>query len=211
MNELTWTRNAHMGKYMYPVNQESARWQNLETLTDKIEACAVPDYIIQELPTEELLELVLDYPLNINVFLYTSMADGIRNIATYNPALKVFLNRNDSAMVIQSFFNNYGLEQSNSDSWEVFLKKSIMRCLLEECVPANDELSKFLITVKTPRGTDVPVYNQSTETDLSEDRKKEICKAVKKTYQGIVIMGEPTLKYNCHSFAWYMEKMQNIY
>ena len=103
---------------MYPVNQAFMRWKTLETLTDKIEACAVPDYIIQELPTEELLELVLDYPLNI--FLYTSMADGIRNIATYNPTLQAFLNRNDSAMVIQSFFNNYGQELSNSDPWQIF-------------------------------------------------------------------------------------------
>lgn len=211
MNELTWTKNAQMGKYLYPVNQASMRWQNLETLTDKIEACAVPDYIMQELPTEELLELVLDYPLNINIFLYTSMADGIRNIATYNPTLQAFLNRNDSAMAVQNFFNNYGQELSNSDPWQIFLKKNIMRSLLEECAPANDEFNENFINVQTPRETDVPVYDRSSQEDFSEDRKRELCKAMLDTYQGIVIMGEPTLKYNCHSFAWYEHSKRNTY
>lgn len=62
-------------------------------------------------------------------------------------------------------------------------------------------------TVLTPAGTviDVRCYT----TDLSPAQKKELENTVKTLYPNVTILKPATLKYNCHSYAWFSSSPYN--
>lgn len=65
-------------------------------------------------------------------------------------------------------------------------------------------------TVKTPKGNNVPqVYKRSPELTGSE--KTNINNSLAASYPRATRVAEPTVKYNCHSYAWYQQSTSNPY
>lgn len=65
-------------------------------------------------------------------------------------------------------------------------------------------------TVKTPRGNNVPqVYKRSPELTSSE--KAQINADIQSSFPRATRTAEPTVKYNCHSYAWYQQSTSNPY
>lgn len=65
-------------------------------------------------------------------------------------------------------------------------------------------------TVKTPKGSKVPeVYKRSPELTTAE--KNSLNSQMAKTYPRVTRIAQPTVKYNCHSYAWYSRSTSNPY
>ena len=65
-------------------------------------------------------------------------------------------------------------------------------------------------TVKTPKGSDVPeVYKRSPELTTAE--KDSINGQMGNSYPLATRIAPPTIKYNCHSYAWYSRSTSNPY
>lgn len=65
-------------------------------------------------------------------------------------------------------------------------------------------------TVKTPRGSNVPeVYTRSPE--LTQAEKTNINQDFDTKFPLAKRVAAPTVKYNCHSYAWYMQSLSNPY
>lgn len=65
-------------------------------------------------------------------------------------------------------------------------------------------------TVKTPKGSNVPeVYKRSPELTTAE--KNNLNNAMASTYPRAKRIAQPTVKYNCHSYAWYSRSTSNPY
>lgn len=65
-------------------------------------------------------------------------------------------------------------------------------------------------TVKTPRGNNVPeVYTRSPE--LTRAEKTSINQDKNAKYPLAKRVAAPTVNYNCHSYAWYMQSLSNPY
>lgn len=66
-------------------------------------------------------------------------------------------------------------------------------------------------SVKTPKGSSVPVLKLKAGKDFSKSVKAENDAYIKTRYPGITIISPSTKKYNCHSYAWYSASQSNPY
>ena len=57
----------------YPIKPGMEEWENLESHKAKVDACQVPDDILQNISTKELLKLCLNYPLLYDVFSFNDI------------------------------------------------------------------------------------------------------------------------------------------
>ena len=56
------TRNIEVRHFTFPKLQ----WENFKTHQEKLDACQIPDNILQEIPTAELTTICLEYPLPVS-------------------------------------------------------------------------------------------------------------------------------------------------
>ena len=64
--------------YEYPITPDSPQWRNFTQTSQMIEACQVPEDIVENMTTEALLETVLDYPLMVNVLVQNTPEIGYK-------------------------------------------------------------------------------------------------------------------------------------
>lgn len=63
--------------YAYPVTTDMPEWAALGSLSQKLEACQIPEDILSELTTPALIDTVLDYPLAVNLYAYVEPFKGL--------------------------------------------------------------------------------------------------------------------------------------
>ncbi len=82
----------------YPVKPGTPEWAAFTTKKEKVDACQIPEGVLNSLTTAELVEICLDYPLFSDIFAYNSMQDGFRsNVAVYFNGIRELLKRDDNA------------------------------------------------------------------------------------------------------------------
>lgn len=64
-------------------------------------------------------------------------------------------------------------------------------------------------TVKTPNGTSVEVLLRSP--DFTTEEKKSMDAEIKSLYPNAIKLRTASIKYNCHSYAWYSQSSNNKY
>jgi len=62
--------------------------------------------------------------------------------------------------------------------------------------------------VTTPRGVNVQAF-EWVSGDYNANQRQQINSLVKYVYPDVQIVGDPTTKYNCHSYAWYSQSTAN--
>lgn len=86
--------------YHFPIRPGSTDWQQLGSLTEKIEVCQIPDSILNNISTEGLLETLLNYPLILDYTAFNTMQGGFYNIKSVNNGFNELYKRNDLFEVI---------------------------------------------------------------------------------------------------------------
>ncbi|MBO5109783.1 MAG: hypothetical protein J6D21_03605 [Clostridia bacterium] len=73
----------------------------------------------------------------------------------------------------------------------------------------DGRISYSTTTITTPNGTPVTAYY--TTEDYSEEEKANSRRTYEERFPGIEFLADPTPRYNCHSYAWYMSSSTNSY
>jgi len=72
-------------EYYYAIKPSSSELVALETVDEKINVCQIPASILCGMQTENLIEVVLDYPLLFNILCYKNLSTGYDNLLnTFN-------------------------------------------------------------------------------------------------------------------------------
>lgn len=87
--------------YDYPVLPGTAEWAKLQTLEEKIQACAVEESLMRSMTTQALLETVVRYPLLANIYAFDRIEDGLASVGAYFPGLDLLMQRADLDTCIQ--------------------------------------------------------------------------------------------------------------
>ena len=88
--------------YEYPVRPGSAQWQKFESRSEMVDACQIPQDILDNLSTQALLETILDYPLLSDMTTVSHAPEGqddeagFRHIAGSFNGLQEFMSRTDA-------------------------------------------------------------------------------------------------------------------
>lgn len=201
---VEWKRDSETGKYLYPVTPESEIWVTLNH-AEKVALCNIPDYVINTITDQELIDLVLDYPLLIDVYAYSSFEEGVKKVAEYFPALEKAVNNkliNSSSLSIVSNKCNNIIPS--------YFKRDFMNSYYKNEIKTIDNKSKDSVIytgVYTPRNTYVPCIMAGEF--LSPTTKDEIKKEIKAAYPNCNYISEATTNYNCHSYAWHKMSTSN--
>ena len=95
---------------------------------------------LENLPTDEVLRAVLEYPKIINIFLYSSDKWGVEQTAVHCTALKVFLTRPDARQVLDETIANPAPMQERMQTDDN--NKEMMPYVLRIISNAMDEMGK---------------------------------------------------------------------
>ncbi len=109
------------GKYQYPVTPYDKEWGSYGKKEERYVACQIPQKILDELSTEELLELVLDCPLTVNMYLYDGIKDGVKKMAQYLNGMDELLGREDCLSVVHQYYAKYNIPEKQQLDYEELL------------------------------------------------------------------------------------------
>lgn len=122
----------------YPIKPESDEWEKLDTHEKMVEACTIPDEIIQKMSTKELLEMVMDYPLISDLYYYDTYEQGLYALVLESNGLRELLKRDDGISEILEYYEKYEIPENAATSKEVLDE-------LEDV--GDDELDKKLTEI----------------------------------------------------------------
>lgn len=93
--------------YEYPIVPETPEWVALRSNVDKINACRVPDELIEKMSTDALLETYLTHPLATNIFAFNTYDAGFQALKDgYYMGLDELLQREDLGDAILRSYSN---------------------------------------------------------------------------------------------------------
>ena len=82
--------------YDFPVRGGTAAWRAFTSHAEMLEACQVPESVLEEMSTAGLVETVLDYPLYGDMRAYNSPQQGFDAVAGRFNGLEELLKREDA-------------------------------------------------------------------------------------------------------------------
>lgn len=94
------------GAYDFPIKFGGTEWRTLESHDAMVEACEVPESILNDMSTAGLVETVLDYPLYEDMFAYNSLQDGFDAVAARFNGLQELLGRKDAGVEIMAVYRD---------------------------------------------------------------------------------------------------------
>ena len=94
--DVEWKRNAETGRYEYPLTPETApdKWFLLST-DGKHAVCDAPENVLEDVTDDELVDLVLRYPMLNDVYYYmqSEFHYGVEKVAEYFKPMKIMHER----------------------------------------------------------------------------------------------------------------------
>ena len=131
-------------EYIFPIDADSEDWKNLNSHQEMIDACTIPENLIESLSTNELYELVIKYPLLIDMFAYNSENQGFEVIRKYFNGLEALLCREDIVNTLLDAYSNIELSSKNQDNFDTLCKIQFLELMLTD----EDIVNKMSATQK---------------------------------------------------------------
>lgn len=82
----------------YPVQPGSSEWSNFSTHDEMLEACTIPDEILHNISTKDLVRLVLNYPLLNDYNAFSSEQQGLEILISNFNGLQELIARDDGIL-----------------------------------------------------------------------------------------------------------------
>ena len=86
--DCEWKRDAKTGRYEYPINAKSEEW-TLLTESGKRAVCKIPQAVLDDITDDELVDLVLKYPLLVETVTEDEFFRGFEKVSEYFEPLKI--------------------------------------------------------------------------------------------------------------------------
>lgn len=237
-------------RFEYSLKPGMEEWGQLNH-GERVLASQIPEEVLNQMSTDELVTAVLDYPCFIDMIFYNTYQDGFEAVRDNFNGLQELLSRKDSGDYLMEAYRNVNLPRilSISDDNEKF--EESLEVLYLETILAQPEITEILSTesleeleslveknyeiqvtnedetaslsysgyyesiaeqqgielydytstVKTPNGSSVSVIVR-TGTDTAYNNRAAIKNIIEANYPGASVVGDATIKYNCHAYAW---------
>jgi hypothetical protein len=90
----------------YPVKPGSEEWALLNSHQKKVDACLIPENLVSNLTTSQLLEVCLDYPLLPDIMVFGSWAEGMKRFKDNFNGVEELLARADAPAVLEKRYSS---------------------------------------------------------------------------------------------------------
>lgn len=173
------------GKIQMPIVLDENLWQSTPIFSERCELCTIPESVLKEASTEELLQLVISNKLNYLISMYGNVDDGMQRIVKHFNGIREILNRDDCGEVVLDFYNKIRipskmmfditcLETEDSDITE-FTDDAINVLQNEKCCEQLDYDAniKYAISI-----SEWILSQENVSSKFSDDQKKVVIESV---------------------------------
>ena len=119
--------------YQFPLNTKSKEWKDMDH-AEKAKVLNIPDEILENLSTDALLEVIVNYPLFIDILAYNTFDEGIKYVSMQFNGLEEFMSRQDLTQVLldeyQKIDINYVKNIEETDNMGDFNKLLFVESML---------------------------------------------------------------------------------
>lgn len=107
------------GNIDYPVTEDSKEWNDFKSHDEMVAACNVPEKLIKKMSTEELVDLMMDYPLLGDLRMYDDLNIGFQCLAKNSNVLSEILKREDGPKALLAAYTDLELVKENAKTEEI--------------------------------------------------------------------------------------------
>lgn len=119
------------GEYEYPIDASDEEWKKFDDHIEMIKACNIPDKLLQNMDTEELLNLTLEYPLLGDMYSYDTNDKGIMAVATQFNGFEELVKRSDLGEVLYKKYINMDFTKK-TDEYTLVTNAIVIESLLTQ-------------------------------------------------------------------------------
>lgn len=98
----------------YPLTRQSDEWNEIYDYNDRVLYNQVPEDVLNQLSTQELLDLVSDYPLLYTLRQYDNSAEGYEVLKKSFNGLRELLNRSDCIECVKTEYDKLVIPETGS-------------------------------------------------------------------------------------------------
>ncbi len=102
------------GNIQAPIILAEELWQSTPIFSERCELCAIPDEVLQNATTEELLQLVVDCKLNYLISLYGDVDMAMTRITECFNGIRELMSRDDCGQVVLDMYNKFEIPENSS-------------------------------------------------------------------------------------------------
>ncbi len=88
----------------YPIKPGMEEWKRLNSHQEMVDICQIPDNVISKIPTENLVELCLNYPLFFTMKAFNNLQDGFNQVSTEFNGFQELFKREDVGTVLLAIY-----------------------------------------------------------------------------------------------------------
>lgn len=157
----------------YPVKPGQKKWEEFRTHREMVQACQIPNEVLESVCTEDLLGLCLNYPLQFDFYAYNTVDEGLRAVLSQFNGLQEFISRSDCFEVLVNNYNaelhTIGFSGERKDLGEKIFKNTIIEAIILKILADGDinknsvamkPLQQKIITTSTEKLTNKGVYSE---------------------------------------------------
>ena len=194
--------------YSYPVVPGTEEWGELKSLYAKIEACQVPEAILDNMTTEALFQTVLDYPLLGDMIVYDDPQMGFEAIREYCNGLQELWDRPDAEVVVEAFIDTEECQEGRAlyRMFSTVLWQNLQGMLFVLPSPLFTP-----VTMQTPGGEWIEIRYDTTWADLGFTLSEAQAESndLDNRYPDATKIRAMDPAYNCHSYTFYSTSSSN--
>jgi hypothetical protein len=116
----------------YPVKPGTEEWNLLKTHYEMIKVCQIPESIITNTPSLDLLNICLNYPLFGDIFAANSLQEGMTSIHESFNAISEFMNRVDCINELQNRYAKEPVLKELTDSEVDYFRLLYLEMLINQ-------------------------------------------------------------------------------
>lgn len=206
-------KNPSAQAHVYEVLPESEQWDSM-TVVERLDACHVSKQEVVNMPTQALVDTVLNYPYLINIYAYNSLEEGIEMVSGHFAGLQELLSRDDCAQKLQAFLaGSIETKGINDTDAKKFMAQRLYNYAIETSIVSADSTRASIAYVYTPKNTRVQaLYNRTwADAGVSEQEANAANQSMLSTYPSARLLRSANPAYNCHSYTWYSTSSSNKY
>lgn len=156
------------GVYDFPINLSSAEWNDLGTRENMLSATQIPEALLEDMETSDLIKLVLKYPLLSEIHLYENNLEGYNALKENFNGICELLSRDNAYSELLKFYIEYEIPTERIIDYSDIIEREDFADIYNQMLK-NDETRELMLA-------DCDVYNtidvlEMMLLELSQNRK----------------------------------------
>ncbi|MDR2879382.1 MAG: hypothetical protein LBV03_05675, partial [Fusobacteriales bacterium] len=105
--------------FNYVIRPGTEKWEELNSKEEKFKVCQIPEDVLENITTEDLLNSVLNYPLLYDVFAYNDLHQGIEYLEKNFNGLNELFKRKELTRMLIDFYSKEKIVEDEEKKFKI--------------------------------------------------------------------------------------------